>query len=158
MTDQRLTEFLKRIPTNAPARVSVEIQTAFGIIATAREKIPAIRADGKLSRKGQNTAIAAALAKGPLPHMQQLKSGVERDLASIQSERKGMRRRVTEANEFTDGQKAEVRVWLRSLTEQQRIGLVHATKDNRIIESITTAPPYLSGLNEEFWNALGANY
>jgi hypothetical protein len=148
--DQKLTEFLKRIPHGAPSRIA----TAFAIVATAREKIAAIRADAKLTRDGQNAAIAAALAKGPLPHMRQLKSGVERDLGGIQTERDGMRRRVTEANEYTEGQKAEMRVWLRSQTEQQRIELVHTTKDNRIIESITTAPHYLSGLNEEFWNAL----
>lgn len=41
MADQRLAEFLRRIPANAPARVPVDIQTAFGIVATAREKISA---------------------------------------------------------------------------------------------------------------------
>jgi hypothetical protein len=87
MTDQRLTEFLRRVPRGAPKRVADDITTSFGILATAKEKIAAIRADGKLSREGQNAAIAAALAKGPVAHMKQLRAGADRDLESIKAER-----------------------------------------------------------------------
>jgi hypothetical protein len=46
-------------------------------------------------------------------------------------------RSVVESSAFPEVRKAEVRVWLRDLTEQQRIGLVHTTRDpltGRIIE------------------------
>jgi hypothetical protein len=152
---QRLAEFLKRIPTNAPARIADDITTSFAIVATAREKIAAIRADSRLSREGQDVAIAAALAKGPLPHMKQLRAGVERDLAGIRSEREGMRRGVTTSSgTYTESQRQETRTWLRSLPENERRQLVYSTKNPRIVESITTEEHYLSGLSAEAWEHL----
>jgi hypothetical protein len=65
-----------------------------------------------------------------------------------------MRRRVTEANNFPENRKAEVRTWLRTLSETERRQLVYTTKDGLIIESITTAPPYLSSLTGEQWESL----
>ena len=52
------------------------------------------------------------MAAGPLKHMDQLRAGIERDLASIKSEREAMRRRVVEASTFPEVRKIEVRQWL----------------------------------------------
>ena len=115
MANQRVAEFLQRIPKGAPSRVSTSITTAFEMVENAREKVAAILADGRLSRTGRDAKIAEVMAAGPLKHMDQLRAGIERDLASIKSEREAMRRRVVEASTFPEVRKIEVRQWLRDL-------------------------------------------
>jgi hypothetical protein len=154
MANQRIAEFLQRLPKGAPARVSTAISTAFEIVETAKEKVAAVLADGRLSRTGRDAKIAELMASGPNAHMQQLRAEIERDLAGINSEREGMRRRVVEANAFSESRKTEVRQWLRGLKDQERVDLAYSSKDPLIIESICTAPHFLSGVQTAHHEAL----
>ena len=117
-------------------------------------KTAAVLADGRLSRKGRDAKIAELMASGPNAHMQQLRAEIERDLAGINSEREGMRRRVERRARFLKPARAEVRQWLRGPKDQERVDLAKTTKDPLIIESICTAQHYLSGLQTAYHEAL----
>ena len=151
MANQRVAEFLQRIPKRAPARVAETISTAFAIVENSKEKIASVYADGRLSREGRDAKIAELMAAGPHAHMNQLKAGIERDLASIKSEREAMRRRVVEGAMFSEVKKSEGRMWLRGLPENERRQIHMTTRDPFLVESIATMPHYLSGIKADDW-------
>ncbi|WP_144259580.1 hypothetical protein [Methylocystis sp. ATCC 49242] len=144
--------FIGRLPAGHPVDLADLIPSAFGVVDGFREKARAIRADPTLSKIGADAAVEKALKSGPVAHLSQMKASVDKRLADAVKQRGVLRDRVLKAENFPEARKTEVRTWLRSLPEIERLKLVSSTNDPLISEAVLGAPHYLSGLPQDVWS------
>jgi hypothetical protein len=140
-----LNEFLSR--THAHARAEREvIATALGIADVVRERASKIRADGRLSPLGRQTQIADAILGGPWAHYRQLRDRAAKIRADIET----FRAKLVPApptDQLASDMNREIRARLLQMKRADLLRL--ARDDDRVATAALTAPPLLSGLNDQ---------
>ncbi|MGJ0505677.1 MAG: hypothetical protein ACR652_00800 [Methylocystis sp.] len=134
----------------APQEAFGHIAQAFEISERAAAEIATIRKDATLTRAGQSIAIERALKAGPIGHLKQLRSDVDKRLSDATGQRSVLRDRVTGADNFPKSLKQEVRQYLRELEPKERMKMIQ-TDDPLIREAVVSAPHFLSGLPQDVW-------
>lgn len=140
--------FLPRLPDSAIEERQI-VSTAFKIVDTMRTKAAAIRANEHLTAFGQNEQIKITAKGGLRDQFRQEKARANKmaaDLANLRSELK--LKPIDKTNVFEELQRQEIRTWLRSLPENQRIRAA-LEADPQATEAIVHASPALSGLSPE---------
>ena len=141
------TEFTKRLPPTATEEARL-IETAFAIPTAFRAKTSEIRANAKLSDVGKTEAIKNAALGGPLEHLRQIRQRASAMAADVKNLRTGMKPKEPDrADLFGEMQRAELRTFLRSLPQPDRIRA--AIEDEKIAAAVLHASPGLSGLSAE---------
>lgn len=148
--DVRIKSFTDRLPARMQASLSSDIEAAFGLVSSAKEKAAAINADAKLSFEGRRAAIKDALSGGIGEHMNQLKSTAANRLETVRGQRAAlMPVQPGDTTAVGEMRRAEIRSWLRGMSDAERIRLATTTTDLLIREAIAFSPAGLSGVPED---------
>ena len=143
--DQLVARLSPRLGTD----VHNEVKLAFGIAGTVRENVARIVADKRYSQDGHRDQIKQMLAKGPLSHLDQIRAKLKKPIEDLQAERTKFVIEADRTDTFAEMQRQEVRAFLRSLPDTDRIRLALETKETLIREAVALAPSQLSGLPQD---------
>lgn len=142
--------FLARLPASAPADLADDIRSAFGIVDRFKGIVAEISADRRFTAEGRQERINEALKTKALGHMRQMESKVDGLIAGSKAEHAKFKPAAPDKSDlYSEMQRREVRDYLRSLSEVDRLRVVYGTDDPLIREAIAHAPAVLSGLSEE---------
>lgn len=150
--------FVQRLPSGTPDEVVCDIELAFRAPTAFLEKAEKIRSDKRLSTVGQREALVGALKGegvagatrgGMLGHLKHLRGTAERQLEELRETRATLRPTADRTDMFAEMQRQEVRTWLRSLPEADRLRIAYETTDQTTREAIAFASPALSGISDE---------
>jgi hypothetical protein len=141
------TEFTKRLPATATEEARL-IEAALGIPTAFRAKATEIRANAELSDVGRTEEIKRAALGGPLEHLRQIRNRAASMTADVKNLRTGIKPPEPDrADLFGEMQRAELRTWLRSLPQPDRIRA--ALEDESVTAAVLHVSPSLSGLSAE---------
>ncbi len=142
-------QLVSRLSPRLGAAVHDDVRLAFGIVGTVRENVARIVADKRYSQDGHRDQIKQMLGKGPLAHLDQIRAKLKKPIEALQAERASFVIEADRTDTFAEMQRQEVRNWLRSLPDADRIRLALETKETLIREAIAMVPPQLSGLPQD---------
>jgi hypothetical protein len=146
---QKAEQLVSRLSPRLGADIHNEVRLAFGIAGTVRENVARIVADKRYSQDGHRDQIKQMLGKGPLAHLDQIRAKLQKPVEALQAERATFVIEANRTDTFAEMQRAEVRGWLRSLPDADRIRVALETKETMIREAVAMAPPQLSGLPQD---------
>jgi hypothetical protein len=146
---QKAEQLVSRLSPRLGANVHDEVRLAFGIASTVRESVARIVADKRYSQDGHRDQIKQMLGKGPLAHLDQIRTKMKKPIEALQAERAKFVIEADRTDTFAEMQRQEARAWLRSLPEVERVRAVMESKDAVIREAVALAPAQLSGINAD---------
>lgn len=149
MTNHKADQLVSRLSARLGADVHADVKLAFGIADTVRDNVAKIIADKRYSADGHRDQIKQMLAKGPLAHLAQIQGKLKKPLETLQAERAKFVIEADRSDTFAEMQRQEVRSFLRSLPDNERIRLALESKDPVIREAVAMAPSQLSGLPQD---------
>ena len=123
-----------------------EVRLAFGIANTVRENVARIVADKRFSAEGHKDQIKQMLGKGPLSHLDQIRTKLAKPMEALKAERATFVIEADRTDTFAEMQRQEARAWLRTLPDAERIRVALESKEAVIREAVAMAPAALSGL------------
>ena len=151
--------FTSRIPASAAPRHKETIETAIALANGFEAKAREIGKDARYSALGRTEAIKSHLEQGPKAHLAQLKASVEGDLNAIRGEMAATVPKAPDKGDlFGEMQRAEIRTYLRSLPEAERIRVALTSTDETVRAAILFSPAALSGLRDEVRQQVEASY
>jgi hypothetical protein len=139
-------QLISRLSPRLGADIHNEVRLAFGIVNTVRESVARIVADKRFSAEGHKDQIRQALAKGPLAHLDQIRSKIAGPIEALKAERAKFVIDPDRADTFAEMQRQEARAWLRQLPDGERLRVALESTETVIKEAIAMAPAQLSGL------------
>jgi hypothetical protein len=144
----RTQSLIARLPKNhplAPAMKAAMIAAAAASEGFVGHRI-ALSADRRMTPLGQRQALQDALAGNHGKAWARAKASVVKARKEIEAERAELViKPIDPANFAAALERQEIRAWVRQLDLGVRESVVLATKDRRILESVVSAPPELSG-------------
>jgi hypothetical protein len=143
---QKAEQLVSRLSPRLGADIHNEVRLAFGIAGTVRENVARIIADKRYSPEGHKDQIKQMLGKGPLSHLDQIRTKLTKPMEALKAERATFVIEADRTDTFAEMQRQEARAWLRSLNDSERLRIALESKETVIREAIAMAPAALSGL------------
>jgi hypothetical protein len=144
---ERTKTLLDRLPNHplAPSMKAAMIAAAAASEEFVVHKI-ALASDGRMTPRGQQEALRDALTNTHGKQWAKAKSLIAKERKAIEAERAALVIKPVDPTNFAAAlERQEIRAWVRQLDLGVRQSVVLATKDVRILESVVSAPPELSG-------------
>ena len=134
------------------------IETASALTERFQARLGEIKADSRYTAEGRKSEARELLSGGIGEHLNQLKATVENEAGVLAAHRAQLvLPPIDKTDVLGEIQRAEVRTWLRSLPESERLTAALSTEDKSIRDAIINAPAPLSGLNADIYNKVKAN-
>lgn len=142
-------QLLARLPEHLSDKHRNAANEAFAIVDRAALKISKIKNDTRFTPEYKRKAIDEEVVGGALNEFAQLRSPLEQELTQIRGERGALAPKAPDKTDtFAEMQRAEVRAWLRSLPEDERV--LKAMTDPAAREAVIHAPTVaMTGLSKE---------
>jgi hypothetical protein len=143
--------FINRLGPNPDARHVEHVNAAVTISNNALEAIARVNSDARLSAQGRAEKVKATVAEWlQNGHLRQIADSNAKDVAAIENKRATFVLPALAPDDVRgEIQRGEVRGWLRSLPEAERINIALNSDDPTIKLAIAHATPALSGLKPE---------
>src|SRR3984893_8625643 len=144
----RTKTLIDRLPDHqlTPSMKAAMIAAAAASEGFAGHKI-ALQSDGRMTPRGQQDALRESLTQNHGKAWARANASVLKARKEIEAERAALViKPVDPANFAAALERQEIRAWVRQLDLGVRQSVVLATKDRRILESVVSAPPELSGI------------
>jgi hypothetical protein len=144
----RTKTLLDRLPKDHP--LSPSMRDAMTAALAASEGFSghaiALASDGRSTPRGQREKLQESLTQNHGKQWARANASVLKERKAIEAERAELVIKPVDPSNFVAAlERQEIRAWVRTLDLGVRQSIVLATKDRRILESVVSAPPELSG-------------